>query len=104
MGAAKISPQFDRRLRSLRPADRVQAILLLDVPSRGRRAGARTTAIERDAIGGEIATAGDAAVPEIDRILRDHGGRRLADAVNVLGSLPVETTPVKTAPHASLTD
>jgi hypothetical protein len=93
MGAAKISPEFDRRLRSLRPADRVQALLLLAIPGRSRRLGTRTSAAERAEVAGEIAAAADQGVLEIDRILRDHGGRRLEDRVNALGSLPVETTP-----------
>ena len=93
MGAAKISPELDRRLRSLRPADRVRALLLLAIPGPGRKAGIRTTTAEREAVAREIADAADRGVPEIDRILRDHGGRRLADRVNALGSLPVETTP-----------
>ncbi len=93
MGMSKISPEFDRRLRTLGPADRVQALLLLKVPGAPRRPGARTSTAERARIAGTIALAGERAVPEIDRILKDHGGRRLAEHASVLRSLPVETTP-----------
>lgn len=93
MGMSKISPEFDQRLKSLGPADRVQALLLLKVPGLGRRAGARTSVAERAEVLGAIDAAGERAVPEIDRILKDHGGRRLAERANALGSLSVETTP-----------
>jgi len=93
MGMAKISTEFARRLKALGPADRVQAVLLLEVPGSGRRAGTRTSVAERAKVLGAIDAAGERAVPEIDRILKDHGGRRLAERANALGSLPVETTP-----------
>ncbi|WP_295389477.1 hypothetical protein [uncultured Thiodictyon sp.] len=91
MGMAKISPEFDRRLNALGPADRIQALLLLKVPNRGRRAGTRTSIAERAEVADMIDATGE--VPEIDRILHDHGGRRLAERANALGSLPVETPP-----------
>jgi hypothetical protein len=93
MGMAKISPEFDRRLAALDPSDRVQALVLLKVPRRGGRAGVRTTTADRARLLGAIDAAGARVVPEIDRILQDHGGRRLAERANALGSLPVETTP-----------
>lgn len=93
MAQAKISPEFEQRLASLGPADQVQAMLLLKLRGRARPTAARTTLAERQVIVGEAAAAADQAVPEIDRILSDHGGRRLAERVNALGSLPVETTP-----------
>lgn len=90
----KISPEFEQRLAAREPGSTVQAVLLIAAPLVGETSSSR---LERVARRGEmreaIRAAAAAALPEIDRVLARFGGRRLADGVDVLGSLPVETTP-----------
>lgn len=86
----KISRQFKARLARLGPEQKVRAVVMLategaDIPSRPSRA-------DRQAIQAAIRQAAAAALPDIDRLLAQHGGKRLAAYANALGGIPIETT------------
>lgn len=86
----KISPEFEQRLETREPDSTVQVLLLIalpfDEPVSSPKARRRNV---QEAIRNTAAV----MLPEIDRVLTHFGGRRLADRVDALGSLPVETTP-----------
>ncbi len=89
---AKISPEFDARLRELEPHQMVRVILLLDP---GTLDGASTSPRSRADRRAAIETLRQAVAPAlstIDRILERTAGKRLAPDVNALGAVPVETT------------
>jgi hypothetical protein len=89
---AKISPGFAARLEQLGPEEKVRAIVMLRTDSKpplekrptkkARRAALKST---RDAV--------TVVLPVIDRILKRHHGKRLASEIDVLGAVPVITTP-----------
>ncbi len=89
----KISPEFEQRLAAREPSSTVQAVVLIassiveDSPSRLERVAKRREMREA------VHAAAAMALPEIDQVLARFGGRRLADAVDAFGGLPVETTP-----------
>ncbi len=88
---SKISTGFAARLERLKPGQRVRAIVLLRV-SDGRARGRRQSEAERHAAVGEVHKEAASALPEIDRILANTQGRRLAGQPDALGAVPVETT------------
>ena len=90
---AKISPEFDARLRELEPHQMVRVILLLDDPGTlgGASAQPRSRADRRATIEA-LHQAVAPALSAIDRILERTAGKRLAPDVNALGAVPVETT------------
>lgn len=89
----KISPEFERHLAIRDPGSTVQAVLLISVPS-GKTPSSRQDRIaKRGEMKDRLQAAAESALSEIDQVLARFGGRRLADSVNALGSLPVETTP-----------
>jgi hypothetical protein len=94
MTHAKISPELDKRLAALSTEDRIHAIVLLELPRDRDRdsGGARPTRAQRREIMHRLRDHGEQVLPEIDSVLTRFGGHRLADQVNALGSLPVETT------------
>jgi hypothetical protein len=89
---AKISPMFAARLKELKPQDKVRAIVMLDTnkpePTLKKRPTktARKTALKktRDSVA--------KVLPDIDRILRQHRGRRLKSEIDALSAVPVITT------------
>ena len=88
----KISEEFSDRLLQLEHEQKIRAIIMLDtgrgpVVSTGRRSkGGRQDAIEA------VRKAAEPALVDIDRILKEHGGKRLAAHVDALGAIAVETT------------
>ena len=92
MSHAKISPELDKRLAVLSVDDRIHAIVLLESPRDRDPEGARPTRAQRRTIMQRLRNHGEQVLPEIDSVLARFSGRRLADQVNALGSLPVETT------------
>jgi hypothetical protein len=88
----KISSAFSARLARLAPEDKVHAFVLLRAGGAGSRSGKRQTRAEREAAVKAARTSAERALPDIDKILKKHDGRRLARRPNALGSLPVETT------------
>lgn len=88
---AKISREFAGRLRGLRPGDQVRVVLFLEVPALPPQTARQDDPTRRMAVAGVKRTARK-ALREVDRILEQHGGVRLAASPNALGTLAVETT------------
>jgi hypothetical protein len=90
---SKISREFSRRLDRLQPRDKVRAIVMLRAEGNGGGAGGgRPSRAERQETAEEISQAAEAALPEIDQILKKFNGRRMAEHPNAVGAIPVETT------------
>jgi len=89
--AAKISSQFNVRLGRLGPKQKVRAIVLLRMPNLESSTG-QSSRPQRKAMLEKVRQAAASALPFIDEILERYDGKRLADSVNALGSIPVETT------------
>jgi hypothetical protein len=86
----KISRQFKARLARLGPEQKVRAVVML--ATEGADIAARPSRANRQAIQAAIRQATATALPEIDRLLKQHGGKRLAAYANALGGIPIETT------------
>jgi len=89
---SNISREFGERLLGLKPHQTVRTVLMLDTRRddiEGKRPPARGS---RSATIEAIRKAAAPALSDIDRILEEYGGRRLAPEVDALGSIPVETT------------
>jgi hypothetical protein len=89
----KISPEFEQRLAAREPNGTVQAVLLIAMPALEASSSRRERVARRQDVRETLRAAAALALPEIDRVLARFGGRRLAESVDALGSLPVETTP-----------
>ena len=89
----KISPEFEQHLSIHEPNNTVQAVLLISAPSSKTPSSRQDRIAKRGEIKAALPTAAKLALSEIDQVLARFGGRRLADNVDALGSLPVETTP-----------
>lgn len=100
---SKISPGFAARLGRLGPREQVRAIVMLqpsaaDGPP-GKSYGAGYAAVKKRLTGEERAAAVKGvrrtlakSLPDLDRVLERHGGKRLRDEVDALGAVPVVTT------------
>lgn len=90
---AKVSPGFAARLEQLEPDEKVRAIIMLET-GRARKAlnGRPTKTTRRDAIKKTRQSVSE-VLPDIDRILKRHKGKRLKSDINALGAVPVITTP-----------
>ena len=88
----KISSEFSARLARLGPRDKVHAFVLLRTGGTGDRSGNRQGRAEREAAVEAARRSAERALTDIDGILEQHDGRRLARRPNALGSMPVETT------------
>ena len=88
----KISAPFRSRLSKLSAREKVRALVLVRTGQVAKGTGRRQSAAERKAAVDAIKAATTAALPEIDEILGQFDGRRLADVPNAMGCLPVETT------------
>jgi hypothetical protein len=86
----KISREFSLRLDRLRPRDKVRAIVMLRAEGNG--VANRLSRAERQAKAEMIIRSAEAALPEIDQILKRFDGHRLAERPNAVGAIPVETT------------
>jgi hypothetical protein len=89
--SSKISREFSRRLDLLQPRDKVRAIVMLRAEGNGGGVG-RLTRAERQESADQLSRAAEAALPEIDQILKRHEGRRMAEHPSAVGAIPVETT------------
>jgi hypothetical protein len=92
-GNTKVSEALRSRLEQRKPRDRVRAIVLLQRQSTGAGRARRLSREDRRRLTEEHRQAFAAWLPEIDRILSETGGRRLAEQPDSLGSLLVETSP-----------
>ena len=88
----KISPAFKARLEHLKPQQRIRVIVMLHLRVITRKSTQRQSRAERQAAIDAIRKSGESVLPDLDKILQQFGGKRLADSVNALGSVPVETT------------
>ena len=86
----KISRQFKARLARLGPEQKVRAVVMLS--TEGADIATKPSRANRQAIQEAIRQATATALPEIDRLLQQHGGKRLAAYANALGGISVETT------------
>ena len=89
----KVSDTLRSRLEARDPMDRVRAIVLLELA--GTRTGRqrRLSGEDRRRLAEEHRQAFASWLPEIDRILSETGGKRLAEHPDAVGSLLVETCP-----------
>ncbi len=88
----KISAEFAKRLADRRDDDMVRVIVVFDTARKRSTGERRPLSQERSASIAVIRNAAEKALPAVDMILKKCGGRRLADQVNSLGTLPIETT------------
>ena len=88
----KISREFRLRLDRLQPRDRVRAIVMLRAEGNGGGGAGRPSRAERNDAAEKVSQAAEAALPEIDQILKKFDGRRMAEHPNAVGAIPVETT------------
>jgi hypothetical protein len=89
---SKISREFKARLNNLKPEQKVRAIVMLRTEkAQPSRMKVRSTS-NRRAIIGLVRRSAEAALSDIDEILNHFDGKRLADSVSALGSVPVEAT------------
>lgn len=91
-GKEKISPAFAARLARLRPGQTIRVMVLLRGNDPEKKTTRRQSRVERKAAIKAKRQAAAAALHDIDGILEDLGGQRLADHPDALGSLPLETT------------
>jgi hypothetical protein len=99
---AKISREFATRLASFAPEQAVRAVVMLQTGDAGSAVWRRRTFNEREALRLAIGEQAEAALPEVDRVLRQFGGKRLPGAMDALGGIAVETTPAGIHGLASL--
>ncbi|MHC4398516.1 MAG: hypothetical protein ACYTG0_02430 [Planctomycetota bacterium] len=90
--AEKISNPFRSRLSKLGPKETLRAIVRIRTPHHGKSTGRRQSPKERQAMIAAIQTAAASALEELDRVLEEHGGKRLAESPNALGCIPIEAT------------
>ena len=88
----KISPAFNARLGQLDPKDEVRAIVLLRAERPGVQQERRPSRAARKEKMKSIRESLSGVLPDIDRILRRHRGKRLASRIDALGAVPVVTT------------
>ena len=88
----KISPQFAARLERLKPDDKVRAIIMLKTANTRDAVTKRPTKKARRATLKQTQESVDNILPDIDRILKRHHGRRLESKITALSAVPVITT------------
>lgn len=89
----KISREFATRLDRLARNDKVRAVVLLRTPGGPEPSGKRQSPEERAAAVEAMRTSAERALGDVDQVLAQFGGKRLAKKPDALGSIPVETTP-----------
>jgi broad specificity phosphatase PhoE len=87
----KISPELASRLRRLEPGQQMRVVLFLETPPPPAQTTRQTPDARQEGIEA-VKQLAQRALSGIDRILADHGGKRLSKGPNALGSLTVETT------------
>jgi hypothetical protein len=87
----KIGPGLVERLDRSPRSRLVRAVLLLSEPIGSSDRGRRPSDAERREILKHIRSQAERALPAIDALLKQQGGRRIGD-LNALGTITVETT------------
>lgn len=90
---AKISPGFAARLEQLEPEEKVRAIVMLETGNARGAVKRRLTKRTRQSALKNTRQSVAEVLPDIDRILKRHRGKRLKSEINTLGAVPVITTP-----------
>lgn len=98
----KISSEFAARLASFAPEQIVCAVILLQTDDAEGAVSRRRTLSEREAVRLAIGQRAEATLPEVDRVLRQFGGKRLSGTVDALGGIAVEATAAGILSLASL--
>ena len=88
----KISPQFEARLSQLKPDEKIRAVVLLCPSDSKSQFVRRKGRNNRRALIDAVRQAAENLLPDLDKILEDFDGKRLAASVDALGAIPVETT------------
>lgn len=76
----------------MRPKEKVQAVVLLRTGQARGSSGRRQSREERAATVEAMRRSSERALDEVDNILSNYSGERLAARPDALGSIPVETT------------
>lgn len=92
-GDNKIGSAFRARLNRMNQQQKVRAIIVVRLGDTEVTPGRRQSPSQRQAVIEAMHKSAEPALAEIDRVLRQFGGKRLASSVNALGAVPVETTP-----------
>ena len=92
--STKISVAFQERLAHVPPEQKVHAIVVLDRSQSNTKEtqSSRQNRQERQRTIDKMRELSEKSLDEIDRILTEHKGKRLSDRVNVLGTIPIETS------------
>jgi len=90
---SKLGPGFQAKLREAAPDERIYAVVLLETSEGEGRRAKRRSREQREAAVARTKRSAGCALREIDRVLKRHNGRRLADEANALGAVPIEATP-----------
>ncbi len=88
----KISPVFAARLKELKPQETVRAIVMLDTGNVNEGLRKRPTKKARRASIKSTRESVAEILPDIDRILKRHHGKRLKSEIDALSAVPVITT------------
>ncbi len=88
----KISDEFLSRLSQLGPKAMVRVIVMLEGTKRKGRSKRRMTPEQRRAAIAAVQSSSSIGLGEIDEILQRFDGKRLGEAVDAIGCVPVETT------------
>jgi hypothetical protein len=88
-----ISREFSARLSRLKPGQKVRAVVLLRVGDSEPSTASRQSPSSRREKIAAVRRSVEAALPDIDRVLFEHAGRRLSASADALGSIAVEATP-----------
>jgi hypothetical protein len=92
-GDSKISTAFGARLEDMNQQQKVHAIVMLRLGDTEVTLGRRQSPAECQAVIHAMRKSTEPALVEIDCVLKQFGGKRLASSVNALGAVAVETTP-----------
>lgn len=89
----KISPVFAARLRQIGPEEKVRALIMLETGDARAAVNRRLTKTTRRAAVKKTRQAVEEVLTDIDGILKRHNGKRLKSEIDLLGTIPVITTP-----------
>jgi hypothetical protein len=98
---SKISPEFRTRLSRLGSKQKIRVILILQIKDTGGASSREHSPVSRQSAVEAIRKSAEPALVDIDDILKDFDGERLAAQIDALGSVPVETTPAGIAALAA---
>lgn len=90
---SKLNDALARRLEQLTPGQTIRMIVLLSIPALAHQGSGRASRrANRAATIEAMRAAAQPGFAEVDRVLTQHGGRRLNGNLSALGAVAVETT------------